>query len=118
MTLVINSALKMKPGKIASQSSHAAVSLYIKASSAMSSVPFLPNSVSIWLKLGQPKVVLKGLNDQHLLELQKQCAEASLLTEVIYDAGRTQIPTGSLTCLGVFGKSEQIDTITGSLPLL
>jgi len=37
---------------------------------------------------------------------------------VVVDAGRTEIPEGSLTVLGLFGAVEQVDKVTKELPLL
>lgn len=119
MVLVVNSALKMSSGKTASQCSHAALSLYLKAKqSPPRRFAFVTTEIDAWIRLGQAKVVLKATDEQQLIELEKRAAEADLLSYLVRDAGRTQILTGSCTCLGIFGKSSQIDDITGSLKLL
>ena len=109
MVFVVNSSLKMSTGKIASQTAHSAVSLYIKAKSNKKS-KFLVvfDEIDVWVRTGQTKVVLKGSSAQQLLGLN---------TETIRDAGRTQIAPGSLTCLAIFGRIDDVDGVTGNLPL-
>ena len=117
MVLVLNKSLKMTPGKAASQTAHAAVSLYIKAKSNPRRYLLFFNEIDTWATLGQAKVVLKAVDDNNLNELEAKANEADLLSVKVHDAGLTQIPTGSFTCLGIFGKSEAVDSITGNLPL-
>lgn len=111
MVFVINTSLKMKTGKIASQTAHTAVSLYLKAKERRN------DDIDKWIARGQAKVVVKGLNSDHLIGLEANANLIGLLTQTIRDAGRTQIPAGSLTCLGLFGPDELVDKITGSLTL-
>lgn len=101
MVFVINASLKMSTGKIASQTAHTAVSLYIKAKSGQKKHLIFFNEIDTWVLTGQAKVVLKGSNEQDLLGLEQKAKHSGLLTEVIRDAGRTQIEAGSLTCLGI-----------------
>lgn len=100
MVFVINSSLKMSTGKVASQTAHTAVSLYIKAHRASKKHLGFLDEINSWLFTGQPKVVLKGLDESMLLDLEKQANQANLISHVTRDAGRTQIDSGSLTCLG------------------
>lgn len=117
MVFVMNTSLKMTTGKIASQTAHSAVSLYIKAKSSGKKSLLLFDQVDVWLRSGQTKVVLKGRDDKHLLELERLANERRLTTTSVRDAGRTQIAPGSLTCLGIFGKIADVDSVTGDLPL-
>ncbi len=118
MVIVINSSLKMSTGKIASQASHTAVSLYIKAKGSSRRHLLFFNEIDTWTRFGQAKVVLKGLNEQHLRDLEQRANQVNLLSCTIKDAGRTEIQLGSLTCLGIFGRIDEIDKITGDLSLL
>lgn len=117
MVFVVNTSLKMSTGKIASQTAHSAVSLYIKAKSNNKKYMLFFNEIDVWTKSGQTKVVLKGKDEQHLLELEKQANDYNLLSVLIRDAGRTQIAPNSLTCLAIFGNINQVDKITGNLSL-
>ena len=117
MVLIVNTSLKMSPGKIASQTAHAAVSLYIKAKTNPKKYLMVTNEIDTWVILGQAKVVLRGLDDAHLLDLEKKATESKLVSVLIKDAGRTQIAPGSITCLGIFGKEDQLNFVSGSLKL-
>jgi len=117
MVFVINTSLKMKPGKLASQTAHAAVSLYVKSKSSPKKHLIFFNEIDTWLVQGQKKIVLKGLDTEQLLKLEKQAQESRILTALIRDAGNTHLTPGSLTCLGLFGSEEEINRVTGSLNL-
>ncbi len=111
----------MSTGKIASQTAHSALTLYIKAKSDNTNKQkfmYFFDEIDMWTRTGQTKVVLKGLDEKHLLDLEKKAIEYNLLTESIRDAGRTQIQPHSLTCLGIFGKIENVDKVTGDLSLV
>lgn len=118
MVFIVNTSLKMSTGKVASQTAHAAVSLYIKAAQSPRKHLIFLNDVDTWVKLGQKKVVLKGLNETQLVQLENEAANLSLMSVLIRDAGRTQISPGSLTCLGIFGKEDHVNQITSHLSLL
>ena len=118
MVFVINTSLKMSTGKIATQIAHAALSLYINANKNPKKHLLIFNQLDTYVRLGQAKIVLKGIDDIHLVSLEKQAQESDLVTCLIRDAGRTEIPTGSITCLGIFGENNKIDNITGTLKLL
>jgi PTH2 family peptidyl-tRNA hydrolase len=112
MVFVINSSLKMNVGKIAAQVAHAAIDLYEESNSKQ------PALNVIWQQYGQTKIVLKGTDENELIELGNQAKQQKILTTLIHDAGRTQVKAGSLTCLGLFGRVNDIDKITGKLGLL
>ena len=105
----------MSSGKLASQTAHAAVALYIKANQP-AHLPLFKN-INMWLVTGQKKVILKGVDDAHLLKLEKEALETGLLVVVVRDAGRTHLAPGSLTCLGLFGSESSINLVTGALNL-
>lgn len=117
MVFVINTSLKMKPGKLASQVAHAGVSLYIKAKTTPKNLFFGFNEIDTWVLKGQKKIVLKGLDDAQLIDLKTKAKESKLLSILIRDAGHTHLTPGSLTCLGIFGKETEVNSITGSLRL-
>ena len=54
-----------------------------------------------------------------MLTLQAQALSLGLCARIIYDAGRTQIASGSATVLGVGpGPKSVVDGVTGGLKLL
>jgi PTH2 family peptidyl-tRNA hydrolase len=112
MVFVINSSLKMNVSKIAAQVAHAAIDLYEESNSKQ------PALNVTWQQYGQTKIVLKGTDENELIELGNQAKQRKILTTLIHDAGRTQVKAGSLACLSLFGRVNNIDKITGKLGLL
>ncbi|KAL0099076.1 hypothetical protein PUN28_020255 [Cardiocondyla obscurior] len=111
MILVVRTDLKMGKGKVAAQCSHAAVAAYKSARK-------YPEILKAWEKCGQPKIILKVDSEAGLVEIAKQAKIAGLLSNVIQDAGHTQIPAGSKTVCAVGpGPEEMINVITGDLKL-
>ncbi|XP_053681046.1 uncharacterized protein LOC128731915 [Anopheles nili] len=114
MVLVVRSDLGLKKGKIASQCAHAAVLCCMRASAGPAKT-----KLNAWLMQGQPKIVLRvdSLEELHLLTTR---AEASgVIAEIVRDAGRTQVASGTETVLGVGpDQSQSIDALVGHLKLL
>jgi peptidyl-tRNA hydrolase, PTH2 family len=72
-----------------------------------------------WLAVGMPKIVLDGENEARMKLLLRQAQEAGVPAHLVRDAGRTVIPEGTVTCLGIGPASvEEIDALTGALALL
>jgi PTH2 family peptidyl-tRNA hydrolase len=66
-----------------------------------------------------PKIVLDGGAEAQLKLLLQQALDAGLPAQLVRDAGRTLIPEGTVTCLGIGpAPAEQIDRLTGALALL
>ena len=58
-------------------------------------------------------------SEDQLLVLQAKAISLGLCANVIHDAGRTQIASGSATVLGVGpGPKSVVDAVTGGLKLL
>ena len=111
--IVFRSDLKMGKGKIAAQAGHAAVS------AAEETRKHRQDWWSAWINEGQKKVVVKVHGEKELLELKRQAAQIALPTALIVDAGLTQLPEDTTTCLGIGpGPTILIDRVTGSLKLL
>jgi len=112
LVLVINNDLKMGKGKIAAQAGHASVSATMKAGEKS------PLILDSWLKSGQKKVCLKT-NFDDLIDLENKAKSIGIQTVRINDAGKTQIPSGSLTVIA-FGPDdeEKLEQLTGHLKLL
>jgi peptidyl-tRNA hydrolase len=97
-------------GKLAAQVAHAAVGAFLEAGSS---------ERSAWLAEGMPKIVLVGASAAHLGELQALARAAGLPAMLVQDAGRTVVPEGSVTCLGIGpARDEALAKLTGTLPLL
>lgn len=110
--IVVRADLKMSVGKIAVQAGHAAVSAAEEARKKR------PEWWNAWLAEGQCKIAVKVGSEQELLELEKGAKELKLPSAVIYDRGLTELPPGTITCLGIGpAPSHQVDKITGKLPL-
>ena len=103
------------PGKIAAQCSHATLACYKTLVRANPSHPVLRQ----WERLGQAKVALKVENEEEMLMLQAQAISLGLCAQVIHDAGRTQVASGTATVLGIGpAPKSKIDEVTGHLKLL
>jgi len=69
--------------------------------------------------MGQAKVALQIKSEEELETLQAQALSLGLCAQVVHDAGRTQIASGSATVLGVGpGPKSEVDKVTGHLKLL
>ncbi len=112
MVIVVRKDIKLGPGKMAAQVGHAAVNC------ALSAKKNYKKFFDQWHSQGQKKVVVKAKGIEELRELQFQAKNAGLPNSLITDAGHTQLPPGTVTCLGIGpGPEEEIDRITGHLKL-
>jgi peptidyl-tRNA hydrolase, PTH2 family len=111
--LVFRQDLKMSKGKIAAQAGHAAVS------AAQDAFEHHKKWWEGWLYEGQKKVALKVVSEKELGQLEEAADELGLPHSLIVDRGLTEIPAGTVTCLGIGpAPSEKIDRLTGKLSLL
>lgn len=111
--IAFRSDLKMSKGKIAAQAGHAAVS------AAEEARKHFKEWWKAWLREGQCKIAVKVESEKELLELEKQAKELAMPCALIIDRGLTEIPPGTITCLGIGpAPVEKIDKITSMLPLL
>ena len=107
--LVLRKDLELSKGKSAAQCAHAALEAFKEAN---------PGAKKKWLDSGQKKVVLFAINEPELLSLAQKARKLKLPCSLIRDAGRTELPSGTITCLGIGPAEEkQIDKVTGNLPL-
>lgn len=113
MVIVVRSDLKMSKGKIAAQVAHAAVSC------AFASKKVDTKIFNKWYSEGQKKVVLKADSLDILYKIKNTADSAHLVNFMVTDAGRTEIPSGTITCIAI-GPTENsaLDAITGDLLML
>ncbi|KJE49021.1 MULTISPECIES: peptidyl-tRNA hydrolase Pth2 [Acidiplasma] len=113
MVIAVRKDLEMGKGKIAAQVAHAAVSC------ALISMKKNKKIFSEWLSEGQKKVVIKVDGLQEIYKLNEICRDAGIITQIITDAGYTQIMPGTVTCIGIGPDEDEIlDKITGAYHLL
>lgn len=107
--IVVNRQLRLPPGKLAAQVAHAALAAFLAAP---------PATQQLWLEEGMPKVVLQIPDENALIDLQRQVQATDIPAVLIQDAGKTVLPSGTITCLGIGPASEEsIDAFTGQLSL-
>ncbi len=108
--IVVNNALNLPKGKLAAQVAHAAVAAFLNAARA---------DQIAWLQEGMPKVVLKVETLEEIVLLDKAAATRGIAACLIEDAGRTVVPEGTVTCLGLGPADDALlNEVTGELKLL
>jgi PTH2 family peptidyl-tRNA hydrolase len=111
--IIVRRDLNMGTGKIAAQVAHAAV---MGAEKVKASRREWFNS---WFAAGQAKVVVKVKNIGELMDVRMRAEELNLPVVQVKDSGLTQIPSGTITCIGIGpAPSELIDKVTFELKLL
>ena len=113
MVIVIRSDLTLSTGKLAVQVSHAAVACTLLTKKNK------PVWFSKWQREGAKKVVVKVETLEDFFPLKEKAEELGIITNLITDAGHTEIPEGTETVLGIGpAPSSLIDQVTGDLFLL
>jgi peptidyl-tRNA hydrolase len=108
--IVVNEALRLPRGKLAVQVAHAAIGAFLSAS---------PAARAAWLSLGMPKVVLRCDSTADLAVIEARARAAGLPVLLVQDAGRTVVPEGTVTCLGIGPAAEEaLSLVTGELKLV
>ena len=111
--IVVRKDLGMGTGKLAAQVAHAAV-MAVEITKMRNL-----NWFNSWFRAGQAKVVVKVQNLDELIEIRKHAESLHLSVAEIRDSGLTQIPPGTVTCIGIGpGPSGLIDKVTNHLKLL
>jgi len=111
--IVVRNDLKMQKGKIAAQVAHASLT------SAEQTKKEKPELFRKWWERGQKKVVLKVNSLDAIFEITEIAERNNIIFSIIEDKGLTQIPPGTVTCVGIGpDEDEKIEKITGKLKLL
>ena len=113
MVVVVRRELRLSAGKAAVQVAHAAV-LLTRAAERRD-----PSTLDAWLAEGQMKIAL-GVPSLTDLEAIERAARARKIPTVwVEDAGFTEVPPGTRTCLGLGpALTSELDAVTGTLALL
>ncbi len=108
--VVVRRDLKLDKGKLAVQVAHASLESYNRS---------VPEDRKAWESSGSKKVVLRADDLKELLELHRKARELGLPCSLIRDAGRTRVPPGTVTALGIGPcREEELDRVTGGLKML
>lgn len=108
--IVVRKDLKLDKGKLAVQVAHAALESYNRADKAIRSK---------WEAEGGKKVVAKVETLRDMMNLHMEAKGFGLPCSLIRDAGRTSVPPGTITALGIGPcREEEIDKVTGKLKIL
>jgi peptidyl-tRNA hydrolase, PTH2 family len=111
--IVVRRDVNMGTGKIAAQVAHAAVMGAEKAKAHKR------EWFDSWFKGGQAKVVVKVKSIEDLMEIRRRAEELCLPVVQVQDSGLTQIPSGTITCIGIGpAPSELVGKVTNRLKLL
>lgn len=113
LVIAVRSDLDFSKGKLAAQVAHAAVM------AAFDAKAHHRKWFADWWAEGQKKVVVRGGSLADLRTLRVEARSAGLTTALVEDAGLTELPPGTVTCLGIGpGPNSIVDPITGGLKLM
>jgi PTH2 family peptidyl-tRNA hydrolase len=108
MYIIMNTSVKMKPGKMVSQGAHVAGDIVDEiVRSGYENNGMLSEDYKTyvkWKKTGEAKIVCKA-NEEELLNILNTQVEKGYKARYIRDAGRTQVEPNSLTVVGIFPSS-------------
>ncbi len=114
--IVVRKDLKMRTGKSCAQSAHASLKVVLDNKLYDSN----DKAVKDWMEGSFTKICVYVNSEEELLSIYNQAKAAKLPCSLIRDAGHTEfngVPT--LTCCAIGPAwSDDIDKITGDLPLL
>lgn len=122
--LVIRKDLKMRMGKVAAQSAHASLGVFLEMGDWPDhdcfSISNVPSDMIEWMKGAFTKVGVFVQSEEELDALHEQAKQAGLPCCLIVDSGKTEfrgVPTKTVLAIGP-ALSSRLDPITGNLPLL
>ncbi len=108
--IAVRRDLKLSRGKLAVQVAHASLEAYKRVDS---------RSRDAWERDGSKKVVVGVQDLRELEELHRKARSKKLPCALIRDAGRTELPPGTVTCLGIGPVNEgEADSVTGNLKMI
>ncbi len=113
LVIAVRSDLGLSRGKLAVQVAHAAVM------AALDAKAHHRKWFAEWVAEGQKKVVVHGGTLPEIRALHAQARALRLPNALVEDAGLTELPPGTVTCLGIGpGPNAVVDRVTGHLKLI
>ena len=107
--IVIRKDLKMRRGKEIAQGAHAAVGVVLELDKT---------ALKKWQVSGMKKICCQVNSEEELLTLHTMAMEANIPCYLVTDAGLTELPESTITCLAVGPDNDELmDNITGNLSL-
>ncbi len=111
--IVFRADLRLSKGKTAAQAGHAAVSAAEEARKRWK------KWFEGWMEEGQCKIAVKVKGEDEIFELQAGAKDLGLPWALVVDRGLTEVPAGTVTCLGIGpAPGDKVDRLTGLFPLL
>jgi peptidyl-tRNA hydrolase len=108
--IVVNESLQLPMGKLAAQVAHAAIGAFLAADT---------QTREAWVACGMPKIVVYEADTAALMQLDEQARRQGIPAYLVHDAGRTVVPAGTITCVGLGpAPAEVLDSLTGALKLV
>jgi PTH2 family peptidyl-tRNA hydrolase len=109
MALIVRLDLGLSTGKTAAQCAHAAVDVVQKARRS--------RLLERWRAGGARKIVL-GVEDEAALHTLAARVPQGCYSAVVRDAGHTEVPSGTVTVLGLLGPRRSMDALLAHLDAL
>ena len=107
--IIVREDLDISCGKLCVQVAHASLEAALLAD---------PKILEEWRKEGAKKVILRVKDEKELVKYYEMAKDNGLPAVLIKDAGLTEIPPGTITCVAIGPEREsEIDKITGNLKL-
>lgn len=123
--IVVRTDLNMSPGKLAVQVAHASTLLVeaLRDETEIEQESQVMTQAYLWYKEWKSglyrKIVVTASSEDELTNIREMAVKARLPTVEVYDAGLTELPPNTLTCVGIGpAPSDIIDDVTGNLKLL
>lgn len=110
--ICVRDDLELSPGKLAVQVAHGAVDAALAARADRK------DWFGRWKGAGRTKVCVRVPDEQALHDLQARARDAGIPHSLVRDAGRTEVPEGTVTALALGPAPEEVlDPLTRSLKL-
>jgi len=108
--IIVRKDINMSVGKLAVLVAHAAIGSYKLCDKKI---------IEKWEENGAKKIVVEVNNLEELLKLQEKAKKMKIPNFLVIDAGLTEFPEPTITCLGLGPEEEmKINKVTGNLKLL